>query len=102
MGFMGLKHWSEVDGASDLHYELNRAISDLVTDALSNEGNNYNPPGVINIALIFEENPDLFRFIPSRLAERVYRKLSHYNDSDWEAELRNDIRRLKKFWKRKL
>lgn len=66
MGFFGLKHWVESDGAADFRYTLLRALAKkqagarkaavrkLVDKELKDMANCYNTPGFINLALCLE------------------------------------------------
>jgi hypothetical protein len=100
MGFMGLKHWGEVDGAADLHADIEKSVSKVILKGLKDPGNAYNPPGIINIALILEEAPGLAKFIPDELLNKIEHSLLRYDYSDWNKDLKVDIKRIKSAFKK--
>lgn len=61
MGYMGLSHWVESDGAADFRSELQdcpldkKSIRTLIMKELKNGGNSYNTSGPVNIALVMED-----------------------------------------------
>jgi len=59
MGYCGLDHWTDVDGASDLRYLLAEAkgsskFSKIIQQHVEDEGNACNPCGAINLVLLIE------------------------------------------------
>ena len=61
MGYMGLSHWVESDGAADFRSELQdcpldkKSIRALIMKELKNGGNCYNTSGPVNVALVMED-----------------------------------------------
>jgi len=72
MGFMGLSSWVESDGAADFRHVLQkqfekfakyppglkRAIREVVSLELKDMANEYNTPGMVNLALCIESEGD--------------------------------------------
>jgi hypothetical protein len=72
MGFMGLSSWVESDGAADFRYvlqqqfkkfakdpaALKRAVREVVDLELKDMANEYNTPGMVNLALCIEGEDD--------------------------------------------
>ena len=66
MGFFGLSHWVDSDGAADFRWTLLRAldkksnsakrqaVNRVVEKELDDMANNYNTPGFVNLALCLE------------------------------------------------
>ena len=66
MGFWGISHWVESDGAADFRHVLlgaleqkteaarTKAVRKVISAELKDEANNYNTPGFVNIALCLE------------------------------------------------
>jgi len=55
MGYMGLKNVGEVDDASGLLTEMKEAMLEVLKEGIKEKGDGYNPSGVVNVALIFEQ-----------------------------------------------
>jgi hypothetical protein len=61
MGFMGLSHWVESDGASDFRFVLQEAkgnkakLKKLIATELKDFANEYNTPGFLNVALVIAD-----------------------------------------------
>ncbi len=68
MGYMGLSHWVESDGAADFRYVLNElfkkhegkkpltsAVRKLILKEIKNDANCYNTSGPVNVALVMED-----------------------------------------------
>jgi hypothetical protein len=66
MGFMGLSHPYESDEASDYIRNITKQVANVSEKELENEANQYNTPGYINVALMFETmvNPvmEMYKF----------------------------------------
>jgi hypothetical protein len=72
MGFMGLSSWVESDNAADFRYTLQkqfekfakdpaalkRAVRAVVDNELKDMANDYNTPGMVNLALVLEAEGD--------------------------------------------
>jgi hypothetical protein len=105
MGFMGLASFYEVDGASDFAHSISSCVEDLIKKELKYEGNEYNPPGVINVLLVLEEYPSLFDLIETSSLRDAIEKKIEFEARLWESadpELRKGVERLRKFFKRKM
>jgi hypothetical protein len=71
MGFMGLKHWTESDGAADFRYDLVDAINAIFKKQLGKKTNRYNTPGWVNALLIFKEYPNLVQFLTKEVLDEI-------------------------------
>jgi len=100
MGFMGLKHWVEVDGASDLHSEIGNHLNKLVTKHLKDPGNDYNPPGFVNVALIVKDSPDLKWFFSDKLINKISKAFANYDEHNFSGDTRREFVSLRNFWRR--
>jgi len=99
MGFMGLKSVYEVDGASDLLSVISGFVQEKVEAALYDKGNEYNPPGIINILLIVKEHPGVTSFLSEDLIERIdYYIEKHVRTDEWPA-LERQVKSLVTHWK---
>ncbi len=59
MGFSGLSHLGESDGAADFEHSLKTALNKMFKNELKDEANCYNTPGWVNALLLFKEYPSL-------------------------------------------
>jgi EAL domain-containing protein (putative c-di-GMP-specific phosphodiesterase class I) len=94
MGYMGLKHYGEVDDAFSLAIELQEKIAKVLKKALKEEVNEYNPEGCVNVALVIESSiPMELEVISPELREVIeetYVKLNNLitetkeNKPNWE------------------
>ena len=79
MGFSGLSHWNESDGAADFRAVIARALNKAFKKELKNEANCYNTPGWVNALLLFKEYPsivplidkDVLNYIDDRIEQDV-------------------------------
>ena len=55
MGYMGLDRVTQSDAASDLAYDMQKAMAKELKKGLKDRGNCCNTDGPTNVALIFEE-----------------------------------------------
>ena len=88
------------DSASDAAYELAKVITKQLRRSLSDKGNDYNTPGVVNVAAIIGEM--LQEFDGSEelqaLAREVHNKLTE-KEHGWEkvSGYSQTLKRLEKF-----
>jgi len=52
---MGLNHWGESDNAAGFFYQISEVVDKLVKKELKNKANCFNTPGVVNVALLIED-----------------------------------------------
>lgn len=60
MGYMGMNHWEESDGAADFVFIYKKATTmakrrKIIDTELKDFANSYNTPGSVNIALAMED-----------------------------------------------
>jgi hypothetical protein len=75
MGFMGIKHYKESDGAADWREKLRFDVNKLFWDEMKDEANAYNTPGWLNILLILKEFPDFIHFVDYKLCEKIWKRI---------------------------
>lgn len=98
MGFMGLAHTVEVDGASDLKYSILSAFQNRIDEELLDEGDINNPPGIINILLVFKEEPNLIRYLSPVLLGRIDLCARRINLDQWGKKEVDQIKDLIRRW----
>jgi len=76
MGFMGINHWVESDGAADFHHTLGTAISKLAQKEMKDEANQYNTPGWLNILLILKSYPSLIEFVDDEICREISERIT--------------------------
>lgn len=95
MGFMDLTVRGS-DKASDFYYLLTKEVAKVLEKELKNEANQYNTPGWINVAMIFDES--LINAFPGKtdcgvadelvvIGEKVVKIITAFQKSkegDWE------------------
>jgi len=89
MGYCGLENWGCVDGAADLRSFLlgargtNRFHS-LIKEAIKEQGNDYNPSGCVNLALLLESGDlsakDLGKRVLFTILDHITSLLEDCND----------------------
>jgi len=55
MGYMGLDHVNDSDGAADLAIDITDAMVKVLRRGLKEKGNDFNPDGCVNVALFFRD-----------------------------------------------
>jgi len=54
-GFSGLGSWLSSDNAADVASKIGDAITEILREEINKEANEYNTPGIINVALVLED-----------------------------------------------
>ena len=75
MGFMGIKNYTESDGAANFQYKLYRDINRQFRLELKNEANEYNTPGWLNALLIFKTFPSFIHFAETSVIEQIKKRI---------------------------
>lgn len=71
MGFMGLSHWVESDGAADFEYSLRKSVNAHFRKELKNEANCYNTPGWLNALLLFKSYPQFVAMLDDSVIKSI-------------------------------
>ncbi len=98
MGYMGLSHWAESDGAADFRHLIvglknKSAITKCIIKELKEDNSVWNTPGCINIALAMEdkETPDFSSYLTPEIFEKIISQLNYHisaceDKSQWDEE----------------
>lgn len=111
MGYSSLDNWVDVDGASDLRSDLieyrgTNKFSSVLSKAILEKGNAYNPDGCVNIALLIESEEIFPTEVGKRnlfvLIDKMIQLLEQVNDDYHDMAyirlynvLRHSVLRLK-------
>lgn len=91
MGFSGLKHWVESDGAADFRAVIADALNKAFTKELKNEANPYNTPGWVNALLLFKEYPSIVPLIRKDLLDYIDDRIERDVDFSCDKRLTVDF-----------
>ena len=103
MGYMGMDHWQESDGAADFVFVYKEATTmskrrKIIDTELKDFANNYNTPGSVNIALAMEDGivrkDDLTAKQTNKLRE-LLADLKMKSSAKYRDEWNNEDGRLK-------
>jgi hypothetical protein len=118
MGFFGLNHWGSSDNAADFASQIQDIdcswrqtkvrdrIRKFVAKEFKEQGNEYNTPGVLNIALVLDAEgtgdnisatriPIFSKYLDLRTLKKLHKDLIA-ESKRWSKEFKPDIIRLAK------
>lgn len=75
MGFTGVKHYTESDGAADFQSVLGKNINKMFHAEMKDEANQYNTPGWVNILLVLKSYPSLIHFMDDKLRAKINKRI---------------------------
>lgn len=84
MGYSGLNSWQDVDGAADLRSRIMDieyqpyTIYQIVDEELKDKGNEYNPSGSVNCALLIESGDLSIEDIGEANVNLILNELVHH------------------------
>jgi len=81
MGFMGIKHYNDSDGAADFREKLRNGLGKMFYEELKDEANCYNTPGWLNILLILKTFPNFIHHMDYKLCGQIWDRI----DADTNA-----------------
>ena len=78
MGYSGLASWVDSDGAADLRSRIQAGedLGSLLKEAIADLGNEYNPEGCVNVALLLEGGVVTAKEVGSKNLQVICRRLS--------------------------
>ena len=101
MGYMGLEDYNDSDGAFDAAYSAIGAMVESLNNELdTNEGNEYNTCGIINVALFFEAfiipyeefyGIDSLNNLAIKTLKKTEKKIEVDSKKDWDSKSNKEM-----------
>jgi hypothetical protein len=92
MGYSGLESWVDSDGAADLRSRIQEGsdLDSLLKEAIADPGNEYNPEGCVDVALLLEGGVITAKEVGIKNLQAICRRLSKLIKS-CEGEGENEV-----------